>query len=103
VLQVDDTINEVYRELYRDIYVAGMEARRMKNIYNVNGTAILIDSSLAKYHNSSLNSDLDDGDSFEEIFTIQIYLAAIMAMLLESKDSNHNPIFITQFNQDRAW
>jgi hypothetical protein len=62
-----------------------------------------MDSTLARYHNDSQNNNLDDGQTESEIFRIQVNLAAIIAILLGSRGSDHNPLFITQFNQDRAW
>jgi hypothetical protein len=39
--QVEDTDNERFREVYDDLYRMGMEARRLKNLYGVNGMAII--------------------------------------------------------------
>jgi hypothetical protein len=36
--QVEDTDEERFREVYDDLYRIGMEARRLKNLYGVNGT-----------------------------------------------------------------
>jgi hypothetical protein len=39
--QVEDTDEERFREVYDDLYRMGMEARRLKNLYGVNGMAII--------------------------------------------------------------
>ncbi len=41
-VQVENTEMERFREVYDDFYRMGMEARRLKNLYGVNGTAILM-------------------------------------------------------------
>merc|ERR1739848_28652 len=43
---VEDTDDERFREVYDDFYRMGMEARRLKNMYAVNGTALFLDSTL---------------------------------------------------------
>ena len=80
-----------------------MELRRLKNVYNVQGTLFMLDSTLAWYHNKTLNEDVDEDDLSDVIFGTEVGLALIMSILIESKGNNGNPIFLTQFNQDRAW
>ena len=43
----EDNDLERFREIYDDFYKMGMEARRLKNMYGVNGTVILLDSTLS--------------------------------------------------------
>ena len=48
--QVEDTETERFREIYDDFYRMGMEARRLKNMFGVNATALMLDTTLAEYH-----------------------------------------------------
>ena len=57
-------MDKVFREIYFDIYSAGMEARRLKNIYNIDGTAIFIDSKFAKYRNKTHNNGSENLKKF---------------------------------------
>ena len=50
-------LTEYFREVYDDFYKMGMEARRLKNMYGVNGTAILLDSTLSAANPEELPSD----------------------------------------------
>lgn len=104
-------MDKVFREIYFDIYSAGMEARRLKNIYNIDGTAIFIDSKLAKYRNktrTTTNAEKNE-EGFMNTLEIQTYLASILAVLIEAgsiadgDNKKFNPVFSAQFNSDRAW
>ena len=53
--QVEDTETERFREIYDDFYRMGMEARRLKNMFGVNGTALMLDTTLAQFHATALN------------------------------------------------
>ena len=95
--QVEDTDYERFREIYDDFYRMGMEARRLKNMYAVNGTAILLDSTLEAFHGDpTLN--LDNEDQADSIFEFQKNLARIVVMLMGS-DNSHNPSSLLQFNE----
>ena len=107
-------MDKVFREIYFDIYSAGMEARRLKNIYNIDGTAIFIDSKLAKYRNKTRNNlqsttNAEENEGFMNTLEIQTYLASILAVLIEAgsiddwDNKKFNPVFSAQFNSDRAW
>lgn len=48
--QVEDEAEERFREVYDDFYRMGMEARRLKNMFGVNGTALLLDSTLSAFN-----------------------------------------------------
>ena len=54
--QVEDEDTERFREIYDDFYKMGMEARRLKNMYGVNGTAILLDSTLSTANLVDINN-----------------------------------------------
>ena len=95
--QVEDTETERFREIYDDFYRMGMEARRLKNMYSVNATALMLDSTLASFHATAL--DLEDQAG--EIWMFQKNLAAIVAMLAGA-DNDHNPIYLYQFNEEAA-
>ena len=95
--QVEDTEEERFREIYDDFYRMGMEARRLKNMYSVNATALMLDSTLASFHATAL--DLEDQAG--EIWMFQKNLAAIVAMLTGA-DNDHNPIYLYQFNEEAA-
>lgn len=98
--QVEDSDDERFREIYDDFYRMGMQARKMKNMYGVNGTALLIDSTLAAFHgDTTLNLDMED--QAPEIWQFQRNLAAIVAMLTGA-DNDHNPFFVFQFNENDA-
>lgn len=45
--QIEDNDLERFREVYDDFYKMGMEARKLKNMFGINGTAILLDSTLS--------------------------------------------------------
>ena len=97
--QVEDTETERFREIYDDFYRMGMEARRLKNMFGVNGTAMMLDTTLAQFHKTGLNLDLED--QADEIWMFQKNLAAIIAMLTGA-DNDHNPFFLYQFNEEGA-
>ena len=63
-----------------------------------NGTALLLDSTLAAFHAST---DLDEQDQGITIFKYQRYLAIIIAMLTGA-DDDHNPFYLVQFDERAA-
>ena len=79
-----------------------MEARRLKNLYNVNGTAFLLDSTVSEYHDPTENPGLEREDWAENIYGFQRHLIQAMAFMM-SNDDVHNPFFLTQFNERMAW
>ena len=79
-----------------------MELRRLKNIYNINGTAFLLDATLSKYHDFSANTGLDPEDRSQNIFKLQEHLTQAMAFMM-SNDDVYNPFFLVEFNEERAW
>lgn len=97
--QVEDTETERFREIYDDFYRMGMEARRLKNMFGVNATALMLDTTLAQFHATGLNLDLED--QADEIWMFQKNLAAIIA-ILTGADNDHNPFFLYQFNEEAA-
>ena len=98
--QVEDTDSERFREVYDDIYRIGMDLRKLKNMYAVNATAIMLDSTLASYHGDPALS-LSMEDTADAIWQFQKHLAGIVTMLTGA-DDDHNPFFITQFNENSA-
>jgi len=108
--QVEDDDSERFREVYDDFYKMGMEARRLKNMYGVNGTAILLDSTLSAANPEELPSDgngpnyvvwTGDGSTADQIWEFQRNLAAIVMMIMGS-DDEHNPVYLVQFNENGA-
>jgi len=93
---------QIYREAYHDFYEMGMEARRLKNIWSVNGTSLLLDSTLSQWHDPATNQNLKEHQKGESIWKFQKNLAAITAMFICS-DENRNPISIVQFNEHSSW
>ena len=77
----------------------GMKARNLKNRYGVNGTAILLDSSLASYHGLS---GLKEEDTKDFLWSFEKKLARILAFLVEG-DNLYNPLYIIQFNQEAGY
>ena len=55
-----DAALKKYRWAYFELYDMGMEARRLKNMRSVNGTTILLDSTLSQWHDSTVNLDLKE-------------------------------------------
>ena len=98
--QVEETDMERFREVYDDFYRMGMEARRLKNIFGVNGTALLIDSTLAQFH-ATKEAVLEEDDRASEMWKFQKNIASIIAFLTGS-DNDHNPFYVEQFNEDSA-
>ena len=94
--QIKDTTFERFNIVYKDLYMMGMKARNLKNRYGVNGTAIIIDSTLASYHSLA---GLDEEDSGAFLWAFQKKLASAMAFLIEG-DNLYNPMYIMQFNQE---
>jgi len=104
--QVEDQDEERFREIYDDFYRMGMEARRLKNMYGVNGTAIMLDSTL-----SAKNPLLPAAEFYESpraknnsayaIWEFQKNLAVI-TMILMGAQEDHNPIYLIQFDQNGA-
>lgn len=108
--QVEDDDTERFREIFDDFYKMGMEARRLKNMYGVNGTAILLDSTLSAANPEELPSDgngpnyvvwTGDGSTADQIWEFQRNLAAIVMMIMGS-DNEHNPVYLVQFNEHGA-
>ena len=93
--QVEDTDYERFREIYDDFYRIGMQLRKLKNLYGVNGTALLLDSTLASYLD---DTSLSMEDQASEIWQFQLNIAGIIAMLTGA-DNDHNPFYIYQFNE----
>jgi len=98
--QVEDTQFERFREVYDDFYRMGMEARRLKNIFSINGTALLLDSTLAEYH--ATNANLDKDDKAANLWQFQKNVASIVTFLTGS-DNDHNPFYLEQFNEYSAF
>jgi len=98
--QVEDTEYERFREVYDDFYRMGMEARRLKNIFGVNGTALLLDSSLAQFHATATNLDAEDTAAY--LWDFQKNIASIVTFLTGA-DDDHNPFYLEQFNEDSAY
>ena len=94
---VEDTDDERFREVYDEFYRMGMEARRLKNMYAVNGTALFLDSTLAAHHATAV--DLEDQAA--ELWTFERDLAAITT-LLTGADNDDNPFYVYQFNDANA-
>lgn len=104
--QVEDRDEERFREIYDDFYRMGMEARRLKNYYGVNGTAFLLDSTLSATNpNDPINpiyqSPREQGSTADQVWDFQKNLAAI-TMILMGTQEDHNPIYLVQFDQDNA-
>ena len=82
-----------------------MEARRIKNLHNINGTSIFLDSNVARFVNVSRKTDFED--HYRHVLDIQTNLASIMAVLVEAgheeNGAKHNHVSAVQFNPDRAW
>ena len=79
--QVEDTQFERFREVYDDFYRMGMEARRLKNIFSINGTALLLDSTLAEYH--ATNTDLDQDDKAANLWQFQKNVASVSFVIMK--------------------
>merc|ERR1712218_647518 len=52
-----------YRLAYAGLYDMGMEARRLKNLRSVNGTTLMLDSTLSDYHDITKNPNLQAEDT----------------------------------------
>lgn len=87
-----------YRLAYAGLYDMGMEARRLKNLRSVNGTVVLLDSTLHDYHDPTTNTNLQASETAEAIFNFQRNLATI-TLFMEGSDTTRNPISIAQFNE----
>jgi len=110
--QIEDNDLERFREIYDDFYKMGMEARRLKNMYGVNGTVILLDSTLSSINPINWSGaqpgpnynlpPLEQGESTaDEIWEFQKNLAAITTMVMGS-DDEHNPLYLMQFDENGA-
>ena len=60
-----------YRLAYAGLYDMGMEARRLKNLRSVNGTTLMLDSTLSDYHDITKNPNLQAED------TVRLYLETV--------------------------
>ena len=56
--QVANTPDEKYTAAFNEIYRAGMEARKMKNYFNANGTTYFLDSSIYIVDEEDLGNNL---------------------------------------------
>merc|ERR1711944_112511 len=90
-----------YRLAYAGLYDMGMEARRLKNLRSVNGTVVLLDSTLHDHHDPTTNTNLQASETAEAIFNFQRNLATI-TLFMEGSDTTRNPISIAQFNEHGA-
>jgi len=104
--QVEDEVEERFREVYDDFYRMGMEARRLRNLYAVNGTAFLLDSTLSAANpedpvNPVYKSPRNYGSSARDIWEFQTNLAAI-TMILMGTGEDRNPIYLVQFDETNA-
>ena len=79
-----------------------MEARRLKNLHDVNGTAFLLDSTISEYHSFDENPGLEREDYATNIFYLQQNIIQMMAFMM-STDDVHNPFFFVGFNEEYAW
>ena len=52
-----------YAPAYFDFYEMGMEAWRLKNMRGVNGTVILLDSTVDKWHDNNTNPNIQKFES----------------------------------------
>ena len=52
-----------YRLAYAGLYDMGMEARRLKNLRSVNGTVLLLDSTLHRHHDPAMNPNLQESET----------------------------------------
>merc|ERR1712223_2180631 len=98
----EDAALKKYRPAYFELYDMGMEARRLKNMRSVNGTTLLIDSTLSQWHDEAVNLDLEEHDKSANIWKFQLNLAIITSMM-EGNDDMRNPMSIVQFNEKSAW
>jgi hypothetical protein len=101
MIDMDATLKK-YRPAYFELYDMGMEARRLKNMRSVNGTTMLIDSTLSQWHDSTTNLDLEDHEKAENIWAFQLNLATITT-IMQANDNMRNPLSIVQFNEKSAW
>jgi len=98
----EDAALKKYRPAFFEFYDMGMEARRLKNMRSVNGTTILLDSTLSQWHDSTTNLDLEEYEKAENIWAFQMNLATITTMM-QGNDDGKNPLSIVQFNEKSAW
>ena len=66
----EDAMLKKYRPAFFEFYDMGMEARRLKNMRSVNGTAFLVDSTLSQWHDEATNLDLKE---YEKVLTNRQY------------------------------
>ena len=91
------------RDILDDIYAAGMEARRIKNIYSVNGTLFIIDNTLSEeFHDEEYGSAKLTYQSADAIFEFQLNLMTIISIMMGTAEY-HNPFFVAQFNERSGW
>jgi len=69
---------------------------------SVNGTTILIDSTLSQWHDQTVNLDLEEHEKAENIWKFQLNLATITTMMA-GNDNMRNPLSVVQFNEKSAW
>jgi len=98
----EDAMLKKYRPAFFEFYDMGMEARRLKNMRSVNGTAFLIDSTLSQWHDEATNLDLKEYEKSANIWKFQMNLATITT-IMAANDNQRNPLAIVQFNEKSAW
>jgi len=91
--RVANTPDEKYTAAFNELYRAGMEARKMKNYFNANGTTYFLDSSIYI---------VDEEDLGNNLYLFQRRIASIVNYMMGSS-SNLNPAYIFQFTQDESW
>ena len=90
-----------YRLAYTGLYDMGMEARRLKNLRSVNGTTLMLDSTLSDYHDITKNPNLQAED------TVRLYLETdakkgyCPKSRLIIKIHNFNTIIVKLFQNDQ--
>ena len=87
----------------------GEEAQRLKNFYGVNGTAFLIDSSIAFDDDNSepangpyVRPRLTSTEEARLFYKLEKDLVMIIAHMMSS-ERDHNPMYFVQYDQREAW
>ena len=87
-----------YHEVYNDILETALELKALKNIYNVQKVAFLIDSAIGSEFNMQDNLLTEKLQNATNIFKFQLQLAGIFQMILNIPDT-----YLIQYDESAAW
>ncbi len=98
IFQTIGSENERFRVLFDEILEAALEIKYLKNIYNAQNVAFLIDSAMSSRYTMADNVLSERFTNASNIFKFEVMLGFV----LENVISNTNT-FLVQYDEQFAW